>query len=121
MNEMQAALNAMAASQLQQQLQQFNPMMMGMAGLGMGLPLGLNMPALAAMNLQPPLVPMMMPPPPFEPMVGGQNPLFSPATDASSLMAKQQQQLLQHQQQAAQATVSFLFCVFFAVQIPFIL
>ncbi|PSN40319.1 hypothetical protein C0J52_24542 [Blattella germanica] len=57
MSEMQAALNVMAASQLQQQLQQFgNPMMMGMAGLGMGLPLGLNMNALAAMNLQPPLV-----------------------------------------------------------------
>lgn len=105
MNEMQAALNVMAASQLQQQLQQFNPMMMGMAGLGMGLPLGLNMPALAAMNLQPPLVPMMMPPPPFDPMVGlgqGQNSLFSPqggGIDPASLLAKQQQHLLQQQQQ----------------------
>nr|CAD7405163.1 unnamed protein product [Timema cristinae] len=80
MNEMQAALNVMAASQLQQQLQQFNPMMMGMAGLGMGLPLGLNMNALAAMNLQPPLVPMMMPPPPFDTMslAQAQSPLFSP-------------------------------------------
>ncbi|RZF31901.1 hypothetical protein LSTR_LSTR003783 [Laodelphax striatellus] len=103
MNEMQAALNVMAASQLQQQLQ-FNPMMMGMAGLGMGLPLGLNMPAIAAMNLQPPLVPMMMPPPPFDPMVGlgqGQNPLFQQqqsSIDTASLLAKQQQHLLQQQQ-----------------------
>lgn len=105
MNEMQAALNVMAASQIQQQLQQFNPMMMGMAGLGMGLPLGLNMPALAAMNLQPPLVPMMMPPPTFDSMVGlgqGQNPLFNPQgmdATAAQLIAKQQQALMQQQQQ----------------------
>lgn len=106
MNEMQAALNAMAASQLQQQLQQFNPMMMGMASLGMGLPLGLNMPALAAMNLQPPLVPMMMPPPPsFDSIVGlgqAQNPLFTQQAaanlDTSSILAKQQQHLMQQQQ-----------------------
>lgn len=104
MNEMQAALNAMAASQLQQQLQQFNPMMMGMASLGMGLPLGLNMPALAAMNLQPPLVPMMMPPPSFDPIVGlgqAQNQLFSQQAanmDTSSILAKQQQHLMQQQQ-----------------------
>ncbi|KAJ8896986.1 hypothetical protein PR048_002332 [Dryococelus australis] len=105
MNEMQAALNAMAASQLQQQLQQFNPMMMG---LGMGLPLGLNMNALAAMNLQPPLVPMMMPPPPFDhlSLAQVQNPLFSPqaaAMDPAGLLAKQQQHLLQQQQQAVSA------------------
>lgn len=103
MNEMQAALNAMAASQLQQQLQQFNPMMMGMASLGMGLPLGLNMPALAAMNLQPPLVPMMMPPPSFDPIVGlgqAQNPLFSQQSSNldTSILAKQQQHLIQQQQ-----------------------
>lgn len=104
MNEMQAALNAMAASQLQQQLQQFSPMMMGMAGLGMGLPLGLNMPALAAMNLQPPLVPMMMPPPSFDPIVGlgpTQNPLFQQQAsniDSTSILAKQQQHLIQQQQ-----------------------
>nr|CAD7607065.1 unnamed protein product [Timema genevievae] len=108
MNEMQAALNVMAASQLQQQLQQFNPMMMGMAGLGMGLPLGLNMNALAAMNLQPPLVPMMMPPPPFDTMslAQAQSPLFSPqggGMDHTSLLAKQQQHLLQQQQQAVSA------------------
>lgn len=104
MNEMQAALNAMAASQLQQQLQQFNPMMMGMTGLGMGLPLGLNIPALAAMNLQPPLVPMMMPPPSFDPIVGlgqAQNQLFSQQAanmDTSTMLAKQQQHLMQQQQ-----------------------
>ncbi|KAF4517678.1 hypothetical protein B566_EDAN004972, partial [Ephemera danica] len=88
MNEMQAALNAMAASQLQQL--QFNPMMMGM--MGMGLPLGLNMPALAAMNLQPPLVPMMMPPH-FDPM----SPLFNPAALDPQMMAKQQQMMQQQQ------------------------
>ncbi|KAJ9578428.1 hypothetical protein L9F63_005348, partial [Diploptera punctata] len=111
MSEMQAALNVMAASQLQQQLQQFgNPMMMGMAGLGMGLPIGINMNALAAMNLQPPLVPMMMPPPPFDPLAlaQAQNPLFSPQAaaagmDPSALIAKQQQHLLQQQQQAVNA------------------
>lgn len=112
MNEMQAALNVMAASQLQQQLQ-FNPMMMGMAGLGMGLPLGLNMPALAAMNLQPPLVPMMMPPP-FDTMTmqqaaAAQQPMFSPQTgpnnDQQPTLSKQQ---IMQQQQAAQAAVSIL-------------
>ncbi|KDR20297.1 Zinc finger homeobox protein 3 [Zootermopsis nevadensis] len=111
MSEMQAALNVMAASQLQQQLQQFStPMMMGMAGLGMGLPLGLNMNALAAMNLQPPLVPMMMPPPPFDPLslAQAQNSMFSPQAaaagmDPGSILAKQQQHLLQQQQQAVTA------------------
>lgn len=119
MSEMQAALNVMAASQLQQQLQQFStPMMMGMAGLGMGLPLGLNMNALAAMNLQPPLVPMMMPPPPFDPLAlaQAQNSMFSPQAaaagmDPSAILAKQQQHLLQQQQQAV-VTV-FLLCCFF--------
>lgn len=112
MNEMQAALNVMAASQLQQQLQQFNPMMMGMAGLGMGLPLGLNMPALAAMNLQPPLVPMMMPPPPFDPMVGFNT--QGAGIDTASLLAKQQQHLLQQQQQAVSRIFKFYFycCIF---------
>jgi len=97
MNEMQAALNAMAASQLQQL--QFNPMMMGMASLGMGLPLGLNMNALAAMNLQPPLVPMMMPPP-FDPL----GPLFNPLD--AQMMAKQQQMMGQQQNQSNQVPVS---------------
>ncbi|CAB3375879.1 Hypothetical predicted protein [Cloeon dipterum] len=92
MNEMQAALNAMAASQLQQL--QFNPMMMGMASLGMGLPLGINMNALAAMNLQPPLVPMMMPPP-FDPL----SPIFNPLDP--QMLAKQQQMLNQQQQSQA--------------------
>lgn len=104
LNEMQAAFNAMAASQISQQLQQFNPMMVAsMAGLGMGLPLGLNMQALAAMNLQPPLVPMMMPPPNFESIMGSQqNTIFQqqPAAtmDPTGILAKQQQ-LLQQQQQ----------------------
>lgn len=93
MDSMQMALNAMA---VQQQLQQhLNPMMLGM----MGLPLGLNMQALAAMNLQPPLVPLMMPPPPFDPMQA-QNPLFSPqGADPAAMLAKQQQAMMQQQQQ----------------------
>ena len=95
MGEMQMALSAMA---VQQHLQQFNPVMLSM----MGLPLGLNMQALAAMNLQPPLVPMMMPPPPFDPMAS-QNPLFpqqaaAASMDPAALLAKQQQHLLQQQQ-----------------------
>ncbi len=119
MNEMQAALSAMAASQLQQ-LQPFNPMMMGMASLGMGLPLGLNMPALAAMNLQPPLVPMMMPPPSFDSIVGlgqAQNPLFSQQNaniDSSTILTKQQQHMMQ-QQQVVRMFVTFLFSLCAAV------
>lgn len=103
MDSMQMALNAMA---VQQHLhQQLNPMMLGM----MGLPLGLNMQALAAMNLQPPLVPLMMPPPQFDPM-GAQNPLFSPQGqgmgDPAAMLAKQQQALMQQQQQVV-STLSF--------------
>ncbi|XP_063925866.1 zinc finger homeobox protein 3 isoform X4 [Zophobas morio] len=82
MTEMQAALNVMQLQQLN-----FNPMMQMM---GMGLPLGLN--ALAAMNLQPPLVPLMMPPPPYDPMAQ-----FGPQ-DQQAMMAKQQAMM---QQQAA--------------------
>lgn len=88
MNEM---LSVMA---VQQQLQQtFSPVVMGMAAMGLG-PLGLNMGALAAMNLQPPLVPMMMPPPHFDPL--GQ--LFGPGAAPEHLLAKQQQHLMQQQQ-----------------------
>lgn len=112
LNEMQAAFNAMAASQLSQQLQQFNPMMVAsMAGLGMGLPLGLNMQALAAMNLQPPLVPMMMPPPNFESIMGSQqNAIFQQqpaAMDPTGILAKQQQ-LLQQQQQVVSTVCGFI-------------
>jgi len=114
MSDMQAAFNAMAANQLQQHLQQFNPMMMGMAGLGMGLPLGLNMPALAAMNLQPPLVPMMMPPPPFDHVSMAQAQAAQQQSmsidPAAALIAKQQQHLLQQQQQA----VSIFYFLFYS-------
>lgn len=82
MNEMQAALNVMQLQQLN-----FNPMMQMM---GMGLPLGLN--ALAAMNLQPPLVPMMMPPPSYDPISQ-----FGPSQDQQAMMAKQQQAMMQQQ------------------------
>lgn len=89
MSEMQAALNVMQLQQLN-----FNPMMQMM---GMGLPLGLN--ALAAMNLQPPLVPLMMPPPPYgDPMAQ-----FGPQDQ--QIIAKQQQALIQ-QQQAVSHTIN---------------
>lgn len=92
MSEMQAALNVMQLQQLN-----FNPMMQMM---GMGLPLGLN--ALAAMNLQPPLVPLMMPPPPYgDPMAQ-----FGPQDQQ---MIAKQQALLQ-QQQAVSPTLSY--CMF---------
>lgn len=115
LNEMQAAFNAMAASQLSQQLQQFNPMMVAsMAGLGMGLPLGLNMQALAAMNLQPPLVPMMMPPPNFESIMGSQqNTIFQQqpaAMDPTGILAKQQQ-LLQQQQQVVSTVFMYIILI----------
>lgn len=79
MSEMQAAFNVMQLQQLN-----FNPMMQMM---GMGLPIGLN--ALAAMNLQPPLVPMMMPPPPYDHMsqFGSQ--------DQQTMLAKQQAMMQQ--------------------------
>ncbi|XP_070167201.1 zinc finger homeobox protein 3 isoform X3 [Polyergus mexicanus] len=93
MSEMQAALNAMAASQLQQHLQQYPGLMMGM----MGLPFSLNaVPALAAMNLQPPLVPMMLPPPPYDGATAGYPPI-----NQADLLAKQH--LALQQQQAAAA------------------
>lgn len=83
MSEMQAALNVMQLQQLN-----FNPMMQMM---GMGLPLGLN--ALAAMNLQPPLVPLMMPPPPYGDPMGQYGP-----QDQQNMLAKQQAAMLQQQQ-----------------------
>ncbi|XP_045465033.1 zinc finger homeobox protein 4 isoform X2 [Harmonia axyridis] len=79
MSDMQAAFNVM---QLQQQFN-FNPMMQMM---GMGLPLGLN--ALAAMNLQPPLVPLMMPPPPYDAMAQ-----FGPQDQLMNKQAMMQQQV----------------------------
>ncbi|KAK9876785.1 hypothetical protein WA026_015023 [Henosepilachna vigintioctopunctata] len=78
MSEMQAALNVMQLQQLN-----FNPMMQMMS---MGLPLGLN--ALAAMNLQPPLVPLMMPPPPYDPMSQ-----FGPQDQIMNKQALMQQQV----------------------------
>ncbi|XP_043471415.1 zinc finger homeobox protein 4 isoform X2 [Leptopilina heterotoma] len=98
MSEMQAALNAMAASQLQQHLQQYPGLMMGM----MGLPLGLNVPALAAMNLQPPLVPMMLPPPPYD---GAAN-AYPPINSQADLLAKQHLALQQQQAAVANAAAS---------------
>jgi AT-binding transcription factor 1 len=95
MTEMQAAFNAMAASQFQQ-LHQYPSLMMSM----MGLPLGLNVPALAAMNLQPPLVPVMLPPPAFD----GNNSSYSPLSTQSDLLS---QQHLSMQQQQHVAAVSY--------------
>lgn len=93
--EMQAALNML---QLQQQLGQLHPMVAQM--LSLGLPLGLNMSALAAMNLQPPLVPLMMPPPPFDSMP------FS-----HDAQMKQQQMMQQQQQQVSSMTSAYIISV----------
>ncbi|XP_076271579.1 Zn finger homeodomain 2 isoform X2 [Rhynchophorus ferrugineus] len=82
MSEMQAALSVMHLQQMN-----FNPVVQ-MMGMGMGH-LGLN--ALAAMNLQPPLVPLMMPPPPFDPMTQ-----FGPQ-DQQAMLAKQQAAIMQQQ------------------------
>ncbi|CAL8070397.1 unnamed protein product [Orchesella dallaii] len=115
MNDVQAALTAMAASQLQHFNPMINPMMMA-AQLGMALPLGLNMNALAAMNLQPPLVPMMMPPPYDTMNQLSQNQNNRDAANAAASAAlfqqnmegssKQQQQMLQQQQAAVANAVS---------------
>lgn len=109
MSDMQGVLNAMGlASQLAaaQQHHQFNPMMMGLAGLT-----GFNMPAaaLAAMNMQPPLMnPFTMMAGHFDPafqaaMAAQQNNAFlQSAMDPTGLLAKQQQ-LLQQQSSSAAA------------------
>ncbi|XP_031781828.1 zinc finger homeobox protein 4 isoform X2 [Nasonia vitripennis] len=97
MSDMQAAFNAMAASQLQQQLHQYPSLMMSM----MGLPLGLNVPALAAMNLQPPLVPVMLPPPTFD---GNSNAYTSLPTQSE--LAKQHLALQQQNVAAANVAAS---------------
>ena len=97
-SEMQAALNAMAASQLQQ-FHQYPTLMMSM----MGLPLGLNVPALAAMNLQPPLVPIMLPPTSFE----GSNSTYPQLTSQSDIITKQQISL-QHQQHATSVSILYI-------------
>lgn len=85
--EMQAALNMIQL----QQLGQLHPMVAQM--LSLGLPLGLNVGALAAMNLQPPLVPLMLPPPPFDGMQFGNHEQLK------------QQQLIQQQQQVRSAFI----------------
>lgn len=102
MSDMQGVLNAMGlASQLAAHQQQFNPMMMGLAGLAGGF----NMPAaaLAAMNMQPPLMnPFSMMTGHFDPafqaaMAAHQgNPFLQSAMDPTGMLAKQQQ-LLQQQ------------------------
>ncbi|KAK7078114.1 hypothetical protein SK128_023697, partial [Halocaridina rubra] len=108
MAEMAAAINALTAAQMQQM--QFNPMMM--AGLGLaGLPLQLN--PLAAMNLHPPLMPML-PPHMFDPVALGNMQQQSPPTSGPSglsadpcmFLKQQQQQLMQQQQQHAAAAAA---------------
>ncbi|XP_068234622.1 zinc finger homeobox protein 3 isoform X1 [Palaemon carinicauda] len=107
MAEMAAALNALTAAQMQQM--QFNPMMM--AGLGLaGLPLQLN--PLAAMNLHPPLMPML-PPHMFDHVaLSNMQQQSSPTSGPSGLQGdpcmflKQQQQLMQQQQQHAAAAAA---------------
>ncbi|CAL4123099.1 unnamed protein product, partial [Meganyctiphanes norvegica] len=111
--EMAAALNALSNSaQLQQQLQ-FNPMsLMANLGLAAGLPMpGLN--PLAAMNLHPPLMPMM-PHHMFDPAaLAGMNQGGPPTSMASNMpgdvnpFIKQQiLQQQQHQQTAAAAAAA---------------
>ncbi|XP_022237643.1 zinc finger homeobox protein 3-like isoform X1 [Limulus polyphemus] len=83
---------------------QFNQLLMSM-GLGMGLPVGMGMP-FTAMNMHPPMIPVMMPPPvdPFmasafnHPMLAGS---MEPNYFASQqkLLQQQPQQLSQSQQQ----------------------
>ncbi|KAJ8677414.1 hypothetical protein QAD02_013201 [Eretmocerus hayati] len=87
MSEVHAAFNAMAVTQLQQ-LQQYPSLMMGM----MSLPLGMNVPALAAMNLQPPLIPVLLPSPSFD----GNNSTLTDLATPSDLLAQHHLTLQQH-------------------------
>lgn len=99
---------SVAANQMATQLQ-FNQLLMSM-GLGMGLPMGmnLNMPfaAAAAMNLHPPLIPVLLPPP-LDPMMASafNHPMMSGGVD-SNFFAVQQKLMQQQQQQQAVAAAA---------------
>lgn len=80
----------------------------------MGLPLGLNVPALAAMNLQPPLVPMMLPPPPYDGAAAG----YPPMNAQADLLAKQHLVLQQQQAAAVSLDIFFNFLLIFEFLLP---
>ncbi|KFM67159.1 Zinc finger homeobox protein 4, partial [Stegodyphus mimosarum] len=99
--------SSVTANQMAAQLQ-FNQLLMSM-GLGMGLPMGmnLNMPfaAAAAMNLHPPLIPVLLPPP-MDPLMASafNHPMMPGGVDSSYFAA--QQKMMHHQQQQSAAVAA---------------
>lgn len=104
-SQMPDVSSSVTANQMAAQLQ-FNQLLMSM-GLGMGLPMGmnLNMPfaAAAAMNLHPPLIPVLLPPPMDPLMASAFNHPMMPGGVESSYFA---QQKMMHQQQSAAAAAA---------------
>ncbi|XP_054716559.1 zinc finger homeobox protein 3-like [Uloborus diversus] len=98
---------SVTANQMAAQLQ-LNQFIMSM-GLGMGLPMGmnLNMPfaAAAAMNLHPPLIPVLLPPT-MDPLMASafNHPMMSGGVESNYFAA--QQKMLQHQQQQSAAAAA---------------
>nr|UEK51442.1 ZFHX3-like protein [Parasacculina yatsui] len=85
-SEIATALNLLQAAHMHQQMHQMNPLMMAQLA-SMGFPVSAFNPALTAMNLQPPLMPMVSTPQVLDPM---------------TLLAAQAQVLAQQQQQQQQ-------------------
>lgn len=104
-SQMSDVSSSVTANQMAAQLQ-FNQLLMSM-GLGMGLPMGmnLNMPfaAAAAMNLHPPLIPVLLPPPMDPLMASAFSHPMMPGSVESSYFA---QQKMMHQQQSAAAAAA---------------
>lgn len=104
-SQMPDVSSSVTANQMAAQLQ-FNQILMSM-GLGMGLPMGmnLNMPfaAAAAMNLHPPLIPVLLPPP-MDPLMASafNHPMMSGGVESSYFA----QQKMMHQQQSAAAAAA---------------
>lgn len=105
-SQMSDVPSSVTANQMAAQLQ-FNQLLMSM-GLGMGLPMGmnLNMPfaAAAAMNLHPPLIPVLLPPPMDPLMASAFNHPMMPGSVESNYFA--QQKIMHHQQQSAAAAAA---------------
>lgn len=110
-SQMPDVASSVTANHMAAQMQ-FNQILMSM-GLGMGLPMsmGMNMPFAAAMNMHPPLIPLMMPPP-LDPLMAsafGHPMMPGAAVDPNFFAAQQkmlQQQQLSQQQKRARTRIN---------------
>ncbi|XP_035226917.1 zinc finger homeobox protein 3-like, partial [Stegodyphus dumicola] len=117
-SQMPDVASSVTANHMAAQMQ-FNQILMSM-GLGMGLPMSMNMgmnmnlPFAAAMNMHPPLIPLMMPPP-LDPLMAASAAAFGhpmmpgAAVDPNFFAAQQkllQQQQLSQQQKRARTRIN---------------